>query len=236
MPDYKTGCLVCGEELIYEKTEKMECYYCHKIYESNVRCKNGHFICDKCHSSAGNELIENFCITTKLEDPMEIALILMRNPTIKMHGPEHHFLIPAVLLASYYNTRKNYEEKEAKRRSSNILGGFCGFYGDCGAAVGTGIFVSLVTNSTPLSVGEWRLSNLMTAKSLLTIANHGGPRCCKRNTDLAIKEAVNFVKLNLDTAMKTKKKMLCEFSDSNKGCLKQKCPYYPKRLSLAEKQ
>ena len=46
MPDYKTGCLICGEELIYGKTEKMECYYCHKIYESNVRCKNGHFICE----------------------------------------------------------------------------------------------------------------------------------------------------------------------------------------------
>ena len=71
---------------------------------------------------------------------------------------------------------------------------------------GTGIFVSLVTNSTPLSVGEWRLSNLMTAKSLLTIANHSGLRCCKRNTYLAIKEAVNFVKLNFDITIKTKKR------------------------------
>ena len=42
----------------------------------------------------------------------------------------------------------------------------------------------------------------------------------QEKTYLAIKEAVNFVKLNLDTAMKTKKKMLCEFSDSNKECLK----------------
>ncbi|VUT25840.1 MAG: hypothetical protein MOIL_01256 [Candidatus Methanolliviera sp. GoM_oil] len=56
------------------------------------------------------------------------------------------------------------------------LGGFCGYHGDCGAAVGTGIFISLITDATPLSKHEWKLSNLMTAKSLLSIANHGGPR------------------------------------------------------------
>lgn len=102
----KTGCLVCGKELVYGKTEKMEYFYCHKIYESNVRCEAGHFVCDKCHSSSANELIENFCIATKLENPLEIALILMKNPKIKMHGPEHHFLVPASLLAAYYNVKK----------------------------------------------------------------------------------------------------------------------------------
>jgi hypothetical protein len=35
-----------------------------------------------------------------------MALNLMKNPQIKMHGPEHHFLVPAVLLAAYYNTQK----------------------------------------------------------------------------------------------------------------------------------
>ena len=235
----KVDCLICGKEIVYGKPEKMECYYCHKVYESNARCESGHFVCDGCHSASANELIKSFCIATQLEDPLEIALILMRSPQVKMHGPEHHFLVPASLLAAYYNIKKNPNEKktkieDAKRRSAKILGGFCGFYGDCGAAVGTGIFISLITNSTPLSVEGWKLSNLMTAKSLLTIANHGGPRCCKRNTYLAIREAVNFVKLNLGTAMKTKKKILCEFSDLNKECLKQACPYYPKE-TLTEK-
>lgn len=68
----------------------------------------------------------------------------MRNPNVKMHGPEHHFLVSAILLAAYYNTKKDYKEKAtkirmAKKRASQILGGFCGFYGDCGVAVGTGI-------------------------------------------------------------------------------------------------
>ncbi|HVP15956.1 MAG TPA: DUF5714 domain-containing protein [candidate division Zixibacteria bacterium] len=187
----------------------------------------------------GNYLIENFCNTSKITDPLELALILMRNPKIKMHGPEHHFLVPAVLLAAYYNAKGDYTQKrlkikEARSRSSKILGGFCGFYGDCGAAVGTGIFMSLITNSTPLSSREWRLSNLITAKSLLTIANHGGPRCCKRNTFLAINEAVNFLKENFDMRMEIDHNVICEFNDLNKECLKEKCPYYPKSRACSD--
>jgi hypothetical protein len=168
-----------------------------------------------------------------MEDPLEMALALMRNPAVKMHGPEHHFLVPAVLLSSYYNIKKENSEKErklkdARKRASNVLGGFCGFYGDCGAAVGTGIFISLVTNSTPLSVEGWRLGNLMTSKSLYAIANYRGPRCCKRNTFLAIREAVKFLKENFNVAMKIKEDIRCEFIDLNKECLKAECPFYNK--------
>jgi hypothetical protein len=232
----KTGCLICGKEIVYGKLKRMQCYYCHKAYESNICCEEGHYVCDVCHSASANELIERFCISTLLEDPLEIALILMRSPQVKMHGPEHHFLVPASLLAAYFNVKKETDKKkatiqEAKRRAASILGGFCGFYGDCGAAVGTGIFISIITGATPLSTAEWRLSNLMTAKSLKDIANHGGPRCCKRNTYLAIKQATDFVKQNLDTTIKTKKGLICEFSDLNTECLKQECPYNPRHTA-----
>jgi len=231
MAEYKTGCLICGIELVYCKTEELECFYCHKLYESNVKCASGHYVCDQCHRSSGNEVIENFCINTQLKDPLEIALILMGNPKITMHGPEHHFLVPAVLLAAYYNFNKEPKEKdskirEARRRASNILGGFCGFHGNCGAAVGTGIFMSLITNSTPLSIHEWKLSNLMTARSLLTIAKHGGPRCCKRNVFLAIHEAIKFLNTHFDFTIKIDKKIRCEFTNMNKECIKQQCPFY----------
>lgn len=232
MAEHKTGCLVCGRDLIYGTRETRECYYCGEIFDANVTCECGHYVCDKCHGSSANDLIENLCISTGLEDPYEIALILMRSPKIKMHGPEHHFLVPAALITAYYNIKKDHKEKvlkikEAKKRSLKILGGFCGFYGNCGAAVGTGIFISLITNSTPLSINEWRLSNLITARSLLTIADHGGPRCCKRNTFLALREAVEFVKSNFGMAMSAKENIQCEFKDENKECLMQKCPHYP---------
>ena len=156
----------------------------------------------------------------------------MRNPNMKMHGPEHHFLVPAVLLAAYYNIKQDYREKAtkirmAKKRAEQILGGFCGFYGNCGAAVGTGIFVSLITDATPLSVTDWKLANLATAKSLFSVAEHGGPRCCKRNTFLAILKAADFVKENFGVSFKINKELKCAFYPLNNECLQEKCPFHP---------
>jgi hypothetical protein len=67
----------------------------------------------------------------------------------------------------------------------------------------------------------------MTAKSLLTIANHGGPRCCKRNSFLAINEAVRFLTENFAVTIKINNDIRCEFTDMNKECLHKKCPFYP---------
>ena len=105
--EHKIGCLVCGNNLIYLKNvENRECYYCNETFETLVTCTDGHFICDRCHSLSANDLIEQTCINSNLKDSLELALILMREPVIKMHGPEHHFLVPAVLLATYYNIKK----------------------------------------------------------------------------------------------------------------------------------
>jgi len=227
------GCLVCGRDLTYQTTQKSrECFVCHRMRPSNAQCTDGHFVCDRCHSLSANDLVEETCINSRLTSPLELARIVMNSEKVPMHGPEHHFIVPAVLLAAYYNMKGDAEEKrkkirEARARSSNILGGFCGFYGDCGAAVGTGIFMSLVTGATPLSKGEWRLSNMLTANSLLSVANHGGPRCCKRNTFLSIIEAIDFSKKNLHIAMDTDKDLKCDYSPLNAECLKNGCPFYP---------
>ena len=233
--EYKSGCLICGKELAYQGNyEKVECYYCNETYDMNVKCINGHFVCDRCHSLSANELIERFCVNTELGDPIEIVLILMRNHKIKMHGPEHHFLVPAVLLASYYNLKNDDKKKiekikRAKKRAKYLLGGFCGHYGACAAGVGTGVFISLITEATPLSKQEWKLSNMMTSKSLLSIANVGGPRCCKRTVFLSVTEAVNFLDENFGVKININKNLRCEFSSLNKECLREECPFYYQR-------
>lgn len=231
--NHKTGCVICGDQLVYMTgREKVECFYCHESFDTDVKCVKGHFVCDKCHSLAANELIRNFCVETKLENPVEITLTLMKNPKIKMHGPEHHFLVPAALLAAYYNIKrddatKELKIREAEIRASKVLGGFCGSHGNCGAAVGTGILISLVTNSTPLSADNWRLCNLMTAKSLLSISNYGGPRCCKRDTFLSLIEATDLIRSNFSVNLNIDKNIVCGFSPLNRECLKEKCPFYP---------
>jgi hypothetical protein len=231
--NHKNDCGVCGKELVY-RTEQYPatCYYCGRSAETNAACADGHYVCDACHGLKGKDIIETFCSTTDMTDPLAMALIIMKNPEIKMHGPEHHFLVPAVLLSAYCNVKgigadeKRTKIEKARQRSDNILGGFCGFYGDCGAAVGTGIFLSVLTGATPLSTEDWRLGNLITAKSLLSIAEHGGPRCCKRNSFLAILEAVRFIEAQFGVSLQIGGPPQCEFNDLNKECLTVDCPFY----------
>ena len=231
----RTGCLICGEELVYyNKVKKIKCQYCNKDYETLVTCKNNHYICDSCHSKLANDHIFQKCVKTDEKDPLKLANILLKDEKILMHGPEHHFLVPAVLLTTYYNTigesdRKQVKLEQARKRAEKILGGFCGSHGVCGAAIGTGIFLSIITNATPLSEKEWKLSNEITAKILKKISAIGGPRCCKRTTFIAIIGAVKFVKENLGVDIKINKKSKCEFTELNNECIKEKCPFYPKK-------
>ena len=232
--EHRSGCLFCGKELLYmDQPEELHCLFCHGVFSTQAKCVDNHFVCDACHSLSADDLIERFTIASVSKDPLHMAITLMKSPGVKMHGPEHHFLIPAVLLSAFYNVKGEPGKKEAKirkarQRAEKILGGFCGFYGDCGAAVGTGIFVALMTGSTPLSQGEWRLSNLMTADSLHAIAKAGGPRCCKRNSFLAILEALRFVKDEFRVEMDVSPdRVKCGFHDLNKECRKAECRFYP---------
>ena len=228
---HNKGCIICGKDLeYYDMNIELNCNVCAKKFNSNVKCIDGHFICDNCHRSDALEYIENYCMNSLEADPAKIAVEIMKNPKIKMHGPEHHFLVPAVLLSAYYNTQEKHEtimEKLiiAKERSLNILGGFCGFYGNCGAGVGTGIFMSIINNTTPLSKYEWKLCNLMTAKSLENIGNCEGPRCCKRDTFIAIETTIDFLEKYSKVVLK-KSIIKCIFHGMNNECKKNDCRYY----------
>ncbi|MCY6369172.1 DUF5714 domain-containing protein [Clostridium ganghwense] len=230
--EHKNNCLICGKELIYTDTaEEMRCVYCKETFESNVKCEEGHYVCDKCHSMSASEIIKRYCLDTESENPIEIMMKLLKHPSIKMHGPEHHFLVPAVLLAAYYNKKGDRVNKEAKiieaqKRSSNVPGGSCGFCGTCGAGVGTGIFMSLITGATPLSGEQWSFSNMMTSNSLKIIAENGGPRCCKRNSYLAVLKAVEFLDENIGVKLKVDRNIKCEYSDLNKECRRENCLFY----------
>ena len=229
---YKMGCLICGFELACLPLEEiLPCEYCRKPFTADVCCINHHYVCDRCHALSANDLIEQYCRTTPLTDPYRITATLMKNPQIKMHGPEHHFLVPAALLAAWYNRHRNTLLKDAalikaRRRAEDVKGGFCGSHGACGAAIGTGIFVSLITGATSLAKEEWRLANLMSAESLKIIAENCGPRCCKRDSFLAISAAVTFLKTHFGTDMPIEEGITCEFAILNPECLGVECSFY----------
>jgi hypothetical protein len=197
-------------------------------------CDQGHAVCKACSFEHTRKQIEDFCLQSQEQDPIQIAEQLMQLPNVPMHGPEHHFIVPAALLTAYYNHKGQAEEKasmlaKAKKRSSNVLGGFCGFYGTCGAAMGTGIFISLITGATPTSKNTWKECNRMTAESLLKISSFNGPRCCKRDSFLSIEQAIEYLKEELGTILPAKQ-AFCNYSDGNKDCIGEECKYNDQQI------
>jgi uncharacterized protein len=227
------GCLGCGADLVYLlKAQPMVCAGCGAEQPSRARCERGHFYCDHCHSGTAVDAIEQICLASDERDPLALALAAMRHPKVKMHGPEHHFLAPAVLLAAWSNLAGPSERKpallaEARRRSEPVLGGFCGFQGACGAGIGAGIFVSIASDSSPVEGRARGLSMRATAEALKVIGNTDAPRCCKRDVFLGLLSAVRFAKKNLGIDFPTGK-VRCEFSDMNRECMGSACPFHGK--------
>lgn len=67
---------------------------------TNVFCPEGHHVCDACHSKSALEIIENFYNQTNIKDPFKIADKIISHPKFSIYGPEHHLLVPAVILTA----------------------------------------------------------------------------------------------------------------------------------------
>jgi hypothetical protein len=230
-PDERRGCLGCGADLIYSlKAKPMVCAGCGAQHESRAHCERGHFYCDRCHSGSAIDAIEQICLASETRDPMTLALAAMRHPKVKMHGPEHHFLAPAVLVSAWCNLggdpgRKASLLVEVRRRSEPVLGGFCGYQGACGAAIGVGTFVSLVTNGNPLAGRPRGLSIRATGEAMRVIGDMEAPRCCKRDTFLALLSAARFAREHLGIDLPARG-VTCEFHEMNRECIGAACPFH----------
>ena len=222
-------CLICKAPLEYLKADfEAECSLCHKKEYTKVHCINGHYVCNQCHTQ-GLDTVIALCLAETSQNPIEIINRLMAQHFCHMHGPEHHVLVGASLLTAYRNAGGKIELedalKEAIKRGKNVPGGVCGFWGACGAGISSGIFISVVTESTPLTETPWGLSNKMTSTSLAAIGAIGGPRCCKRDSYLAISSAVTFARENLGIHMEYTAPH-CTYSQKNNQCIGSRCPFF----------
>ncbi len=206
----------------------MKCKICGKEEESTAKCKNNHYICNSCHNK-GVYLIKDICKVNKSKNPYRIMEDIMDRSFIHMHGPEHHILVGSALLTSFKNAGGDIDlEKclvEMERRGKQVPGGTCGFWGACGASISLGIFMSIITEATPLKNTSWKLSNLATAKSLERVGEVGGPRCCKRNSFISIEMAIDLIEENFNIVLE-KEEINCKYSNYNNQCIKNRCPYY----------
>ncbi|MBO7265685.1 MAG: SAM-dependent methyltransferase [Alistipes sp.] len=227
----KEECLICSAPLIYLETERvMECAICHKMEPSNSCCEQGHYVCNECHTK-GIDAIYKLCLDQTSKSPIEIIEKMMAMPFCHMHGPEHHVMVGAALLTAYRNSGGNIELgtalMELMKRGKQVPGGACGFWGACGAGLSSGMFISIISNSTPLTVEPFALAHKMSAMSLNKIAEEGGPRCCKRDSYLSILAAIDFVEANFGIAMQ-RCDVECRHFGKNNQCIRLRCPFFPK--------
>lgn len=229
----KEECVICKAPLEYlEMDELMECAICHKKEYSKTRCVNGHYVCNDCHT-AGVDAVVGLCMAETSRNPVEIIDKMMALPFCHMHGPEHHVMVGAALLTAYRNAGGEIDLAvalmEMMRRGKSVPGGACGFWGACGAGISSGMFISIISKSTPLAKEPWGLANRMTSKALDEIGKIGGPRCCKRDSYLSLLAAIDYVKEHFGVEME-RPQIMCHFSGRNNQCIGERCPFSAKNI------
>ena len=231
MDKHSENCMICGEQIVCSAEQKeMNCSLCSEEFSTNTACAGGHFVCDSCHAQGGFAVITKYVSETASCSPAETASEIMRSPAVNMHGPEHHYLTAAVLLAAYKNAGGKTDFKNdlnnLRQRAEKVPGGICGLWGSCGAGIASGIFISIITGADPFSSKEWSLANKMTSESLAAISENGGPRCCKRCTYISLLAAAEFVKRHFGIIMDVSRKIECEFSHRNNECRLSECLFF----------
>lgn len=179
--------------------------------------------------------IYKHCMISSHIDCIKLFNEIADMPKVPMHGPVHHFIVPAVLLTCYNNAvgeKKQLKSQlvEVAKRAKIVPGGNCASCGYCGAAAGVGSFFSIITGNNPLEEQNW--SKVMTISATVSsiIAKYGGPRCCKRDGYIALIEGAKEVEKHLGIKLIADKPM-CKYFPRNNECLKQNCLFYPKKAS-----
>ena len=232
-------CVLCGDKLEHlDKPIVVHCDNCRATASATSRCESGHIICDNCMNQTVNEFIKEKCLAYTELDPTQLAVEIMNSPLVQMHGAEHHFILPAVMLTV---TKDKISRKDtlselldiAEERAMSEICVDCKFeQNTCGAALGAGVFLEMFNGIDEQTEGQWAaLSGELTSKCLAKIEEHRGPRCCKRDTYFAIQASVEFLKekFAIDLPTSTAK---CTFSLRNRSCGREECTFYSLSNSL----
>ena len=228
------NCGVCARPLVYAaEAVARTCALCGKEGKTAIYCPAGHYVCDVCHSKAALDVLKEILSITRSADPVSILEKVMSHPSVPMHGPEHHVIVPAVIVVAVRNSGYPLPEGAIDRvieRAVKVPGGWCGLYGDCGAAVGAGIAVSVITGATPLT-GKPRTLALASTSQALSRMLDEQPRCCKKASRIAVQSTVDFLRQHLGINLPRGKDIRCAYSLRNRQCSREMCSYFDHAFS-----
>jgi 7,8-dihydro-6-hydroxymethylpterin dimethyltransferase len=235
-PRHGSGCLVCGAPLVYRTEDSpVRCHYCRAALMAHAVCEQGHFVCDACHTTDSLAVIETFCQTAAETDLITLLDRIRRHPAIARHGPEHHILVPALILTAYRNRGGTVTPeifRSALSRGQSVPGGVCGFWGVCGAAVGVGIAFSLLLEATPMKPRERSQVQGAVQAVLGELTSQDAARCCQRECWLALRKAADLSREWLPIPLTAAAVLVCRQAGKRPDCLQSACPLWPGRPAL----
>jgi MoaA/NifB/PqqE/SkfB family radical SAM enzyme/SAM-dependent methyltransferase len=224
-------CLVCGAPLEYLTEEQwLTCHYCGQSAAATARCQAGHFVCDQCHTGDHLEFIRSFCARTAETDPVALFFAMRRSSLFPMHGPEHHALVPAAFLTAYRNRFGEPLEGRvaaAIERAARMPGGTCAYWGACAAGLGIGVAYAAILGATPLTGGARGSVQTVVSRLLSEIGRFAVPRCCRRESYLALRLGCELSGEHLPHALNAGPPPACDQTDLNRECLGPDCLLHP---------
>ncbi|KFL34910.1 MULTISPECIES: radical SAM protein [unclassified Sulfurospirillum] len=229
-PKQNHNCMVCSSELVYKATlEEATCSYCGSISHQSVTCKEGHYVCDACHSKEALAVIEHLCATSQERDMLKLFRQIREHPSIPKHGPEHHAMVPVIIVTAYKNSGGKLPEnalKAAISRGSSVMGGACGFLGICGAASGVGIGFAILLEASPVAKKARSTAQKVTYAVLGKIAEYEAARCCHREVWTALNIASSLSETFLHVKLLAERETKCDQKKFNQYCYGKACPIF----------
>lgn len=168
--------------------------------------------------------------------PADLLEEVMADPRCPAFGPLHHFVVGAVLLACRRNAEAAPERQSMLRedleemiaRSSCVPGATCARWGVCGAAASAGMAYAIVRGNAPLRDEGWQEGQLMVSDLLQRIARSGSPRCCKRDSRVAVAAAIPYFNaLGGPQIIEPKATPSCATHTQNSVCKGSACSFFP---------
>ncbi len=229
-PKAAHDCMVCKAPLRYETAvQEVACHYCNSVHLSSVTCENGHYVCDACHAKDALAVIEHLCRSSQERDMLKLFKQIRAHPSIPKHGPEHHAMVPAIIVTAYRNSGGKLPEnalKTALSRGSSVIGGACGFLGMCGAAAGVGIGFAILLEASPVAKAARSQAQKVTHAVLGKIAEYEAARCCNREVWTALTIASSLSEDFLHVRLWAEEQTKCDQKKFNAYCYGKKCPIF----------
>jgi len=195
-----------------------------------MSCEEGHFVCDRCHAAPAESFIVEACLASRETDMLRMLRALRAHPSIAIHGPEHHALVPGIILAACRNAGAAIDDdaiRTAIRRGARLPGGSCGYGGVCGAAAGVGTAFAVALGASPTRGPLRGAAIRATARALEAIGSGDAPRCCQRDAFLALRVAADLAPGLLGVRPTADEPLVCTQVALNRECAGPACELHP---------